>query len=168
MSAADALKTARAAGLELEVDGDDLVLAASAPPSASILDMLSRHKAAVVALLRPGGDGWSAEDWWSFFDERADIAERNGVARVQAEGRALACCVVEWLNHNFICSPPGRCLACGGGDYDHEPLLPFGIEPPGHAWLHSRCWPAWHAGRTSKAISALSSMGILTEESCNE
>jgi hypothetical protein len=66
MSAVDALRAARAAGLDLWVDGDDLLLAASAPPSASILDMLSRHKAAVVALLRPGGDGWSAENWWFF------------------------------------------------------------------------------------------------------
>ena len=35
MSAAEALKVARAAGIELRVDGDDLVLEASAPPSAA-------------------------------------------------------------------------------------------------------------------------------------
>ncbi len=112
MSAVAALRTARAAGLELEVVGDDLLLAASAPPSASILEMLSRHKAAVVALLRPGGDGWSAENWWSFFDETANIAERKGrLTRVQAEQRAFACCEVKWLNRNFVCSPPGDVLA---------------------------------------------------------
>lgn len=161
MNAVDAVRAARAAGLELEVDGDDLLLAASAPPSASILEMLSRHKAAVVALLRPGGDGWSAENWWSFFDERADIAERKGgLTRVQAEERAFACCEVEWLDRNFVCSPPRQCFGCGGGGHTHEPLLPFGIEPPGHVWLHSRCWPAWHTARKAKAVISMAAMGI--------
>jgi hypothetical protein len=169
MNAVDAVRAARAAGLELEVEGDDLLLAATAPPSASILEMLARHKATVVALLRSGGDGWSALNWWSFFDERADIAEsKGGLTRVQAEERAFACCEGEWLNRNFVCSPPGRCFACGGADHTHELLLPFGIEPPGHVWLHSRCWPTWHAGRKADAISALSSMGILNGETRNE
>lgn len=161
MSGVDAVRTARAAGLELEVDGDDLLLAAPALPSASILDMLSRHKASVVALLRPGGDGWSAENWWSFYDERADVAERkSGLTRALAEERALACCVVEWLNRNFVRSATGHCFACGVSDHTHEPLLPFGIEPPGHVWLHSRCWPAWHTGRAAKAVIALAAMEI--------
>ena len=63
MSAAEALKAARAAGIELAVDGDDLVLSAASAPPAAVLDALSRHKAEIVALLRPGRDGWSAEDW---------------------------------------------------------------------------------------------------------
>ena len=45
MSAAEALKAARAAGIELGIDGDDLVLEATAPPPAAVLDLLSRHKA---------------------------------------------------------------------------------------------------------------------------
>ena len=71
MSAAAALKVAHAAGIEVGVDGDDLVLEASAPPPAAVLDLLSRHKAGIVALLREGEDGWSGEDWRAFFDERA-------------------------------------------------------------------------------------------------
>lgn len=161
MSAAEALRAARAAGIELGIDGDDLVLEASAPPTAAILDLLSGHKASIVALLRPDGDGWSAEDWHVFFDERAGIAEfDDGLPRGQAEARAFACCMVEWLNRNFVRSPPGRCLVCGGGDHAHEPLLPFGIEPTGHAWLHSRCRPAWHAGRKADAVAVLTAMGI--------
>ncbi len=39
MSATEALKTARAAGVELCLDGDDLVLEASVPPPAAILDL---------------------------------------------------------------------------------------------------------------------------------
>ena len=131
MSAAEALKAARAAGIALGIDGDDLVLEASAPPPPAVLDLLSRHKAGIVALLQPGRDGWSAEDWQVFFDERAAIAEFDGgLPRADAEARAFACCVVEWLNRNLCRSPPGRCLGCGGADHGHDPLLPFGIEAP--------------------------------------
>jgi len=44
MSAAEALKAARAAGIELGIDGADLVLEASAPPTAAVLGLLSRYK----------------------------------------------------------------------------------------------------------------------------
>ncbi len=40
MSAAEALKAARAAGIKLAIDGDDLVLEASAPPPSAILEVL--------------------------------------------------------------------------------------------------------------------------------
>jgi hypothetical protein len=62
MSAVEALKAARAAGTQLGIDGDDQVLEASAPPPPAVIDLLSRHKAGIVALLRPRRDGWSAED----------------------------------------------------------------------------------------------------------
>ena len=55
MSAAEALKAARAAGIRLGIDGEDLVLEASAPPPAAVLDLLSRHKAGVVTLLQGQG-----------------------------------------------------------------------------------------------------------------
>ena len=114
-----------------------------------------------MALLRSGCDGWSAEDWQVFFEERAGIAEFDGgLPRSEAEALAFACCIVEWLNRNFVRSPPGRCLACGNGHYAHDALLPHGIEPTGHAWLHSRCWPAWHAERKAGAVAALKAIGI--------
>jgi hypothetical protein len=161
MSAAEALKAARAAGLRLGIDGDDLVLEASAPPPPPVLNLLSRHKASIVALLRPGCDGWSAEDWQVFFDERAGIAEFDvGLPRLDAAARAFACCIVEWLNRNPMRSPPGRCLGCGGQDYAHDPLLPYGLETTGNVWLHSHCWPAWYATREAEAIAALEAMGI--------
>ncbi len=55
MSAAEALKAARAAGVKVGVDGDDLVLEASAPPPEAILDLLSQHKPSIVALLGLNG-----------------------------------------------------------------------------------------------------------------
>jgi hypothetical protein len=161
MKAMGALQAARAAGIDLEADGDDLVLGADSEPSAEVLEDLVRHKAEIIALLRHGLGVWSAEDWKAFFDERAGIAEFDaGLSRAQAEARAFACCIVEWLNRNPASSPSGRCLGCGGREHAQDPLLPYGVEPAGHAWLHSRCWPAWYASRKAEAAAALAAMGI--------
>jgi hypothetical protein len=161
MNAAEALQAARDSGIQVKIDGTDLLLKASAPPPAAVLDLLSRHKAEVVALLRPAKDGWSAEDWGAFFDERAGIiAFDGGLPRAEAEPLAFDCCVMEWLNRNPERSPPGRCLDCGGRDHAHDPLLPYGVEPTGHAWLHSRCWLPWYEGRKAHAVAILSAMGI--------
>jgi hypothetical protein len=162
MSAVEALRAAQVAGIQLGVDGEDLVLTATVPPPAAVIDLLASHKAEVLALLRPGPDGWSAEDWQVFFEERAGIIEFDGgLPRAEAEAQAFACCVVEWLNCNPVRSPPRHCLGCGSGDHAHDPLLPYGVENTGHAWLHSRCWPAWFAGRKAEAIAALEAMGIV-------
>ena len=108
MSAIKALNAARAAGVALALDGDVLVLCAASEPPAAVLDAVSRHKAEIVALLRPGRDGWSAEDWQAYFDERAGIFEFDGgLPRAEAEARAFECCVVEWLNRNPAYSPAG-------------------------------------------------------------
>jgi hypothetical protein len=161
MSAAEALKAARGAGIQLGIDGDDLVLEASAPPPAAVLDELSRHKAEIVVLLRPGRDGWSAEDWQVFFYERAGIVEFDGgKPRPEAEAQAFACCVVAWLNRNPERSPAGRCLECGEREHAHDPLLPYGVEPAGHVWLHGGCWAAWYAARKAEAEVALAVIGI--------
>jgi hypothetical protein len=55
MSVAQAVKAARAAGIELALDGDDLALSAASAPPAAVLDALLRHKAEIVALLRARG-----------------------------------------------------------------------------------------------------------------
>ena len=86
------------------------------------------------ALLHAGRDGWSGEDWRAFFDERVAIAEFDGgVPRQQAEARAFTCCVAEWLNRNRMRSSPDSCLRCDEAKQGHDPLLPFGVEPTGHA-----------------------------------
>jgi hypothetical protein len=156
MSAVEALKAARAAGLELALEGDDLALSAASAPPAAVLDALSRHKAEIVALLQPG-DGWSGDDWQGYFDERAGIAQFDGgMSLAEAEARAFECCVVEWLNRNPVRSLPGRCLGCGDSENTNDPLLPYGTEQTGLAWLHSRCWEVWHANRKAKAVAVLS------------
>ena len=116
-----------------------------------------------AARLHTERDGWSGEDWRAFFHERAGIAEFDGgLPREEAEARAFTCCVTEWLNRNRKRSPADRCLRCGGAEHAHAPLLPFGTESTGHAWLHSRCWSAWHAARQPEAVVALKAMAIAT------
>ena len=161
MSAHQALKAAQAVGIKIELDGEDVLLEASTPPPAAVLDALRHHKDGIIALLRPGTDGWSAEDWQVYFDERAGIVEfGGGLPRPEAEARAFSCCVSEWMNRNPVTSPPDRCLACGGGDNANDPLLSFGTETHGHAWLHSRCWKGWYEGRQAEAVVSLVNMGI--------
>jgi len=53
MSATDALKAARAAGIRLGIDGDAFTLEASEAPSPGVLDLLLRHKAGIIAFLPP-------------------------------------------------------------------------------------------------------------------
>ena len=116
-----------------------------------------------VALLRTEYGNWCGEDWRAFFDERAAIAEFDGgLPRQQAEARAFTCCVAEWLNRNSVRPSPESCLLCGTAGQTHDPMLPFGTERTGHAWLHSRCWSAWSADRNAEAVAALEEMGIAT------
>jgi hypothetical protein len=163
LSAAAVLRQARAAGIAIVPDGEDLVLTAPAPPPASVITALGRHKSEVLALLRPGTCGWSADDWHAFFEKGAGVAALEArLPREEAEARAFACCVAEWLNRKLVQSPPGRCLGCGGSEHPHDKLLPFGAEQTGQAWLHSRCWHDWHASRKAEAVATLSTFGIPT------
>jgi hypothetical protein len=161
VNAVDALRVVSACGMKLSIDGGGLALEACAPPPTFVLDLLSRHKADIIRLLLPRRDGWSAQDWQFFFDERVYICKLDGlVPREQAEARAFGWCVAEWLNRNPMRSLADSCFGCGGEEEPLDPLLPFGIGIDGKVWLHSRCQPAWHAGRKAEAISELANMGI--------
>ena len=98
--------------VELRFDGDDL-LETSTPPADAVLDLLLRHK--IPSLLGPNLDGWTAEDWQAFFDERAGIVEHDGgFPRPDAEMSAFEDCV----DHRLALHPPvageyGYCLRCG-------------------------------------------------------
>ena len=160
MSAAAALRAARALGVDVTLDGKDLLLEAASEPPATTIEALARYKAEIIELLRPGRDGWSSEDWRLFFDERAAIAEFDGgLPRAEAEAQASECCVVRWLDLNPAPSAPGRCAWCEGSE---SPVVPFGTEPGTHTWLHAPCWTEWHKMRRSQAKEALKRMGIST------
>ena len=80
MTAALVLRSARAIGIRVSIDGEDLALEATKQPPEAILNLLSRHKAEIVKLLTPPKDGWSANDCQVFFEERGYVAQsRNSV-----------------------------------------------------------------------------------------
>ena len=115
MTATKSLNAAHAAGVNLRCDGDALVLEAAAPPSPALLDLLSRHKANILELLRG----------------------REAVARQTR--------VIDWLNANPAPSQPDQCAGCGGADAPGSTLVPFGVGPhvwlhPGcwRAWYNKR------------------------------
>jgi len=109
----------------------------------------------------PNHAGWDADDWQDCFDERADMAEFGGrLARDEAEARAFECCICEWLIRNPAPSRPGRCAWCDKPEDAGATILPFGLEPSGHTWLHDGCWADWHRERRAQAIAALCTMGI--------
>lgn len=94
MSPPEAIAAARAAGVQIAIDGDDLVLEASAPPPDAILDLLTRHKLGIVTLLQPGRDRWPAQ----IEPVDADAIEERAAL---AAGSVPACYLDTWalLNH---------------------------------------------------------------------
>jgi hypothetical protein len=162
MNASEALNAVRAAGINIKVDGDDLVLEAAAPPPSDVLDALSYHKLSIVALLRSVTIGRSAEDWRALFEERTRIFQRDGeLRRDLAQAKAWAACIASWLNKNPVSSPAGRCIVCGRGDRSNDIVLPYGTTPPGAAWLHGTCWPTWSRERREQAAAAFAAIGIV-------
>src|SRR5260370_19635488 len=110
MSAVEALQGARAAGISVRIDGDGWVREASAPPPPAVLDLLSRHKAGLLTLLRPGRDGWSAEDWQGFFHERAGSAVLDEeLSRANAGAQSFCSCAREGLYRE---PPPHAYVRC--------------------------------------------------------
>jgi hypothetical protein len=168
MSAFKALDAARAAGIEVRLDGKDLEWSAVGEPPTDVIDMLRRHKRSIVSLLqgrllalRQSVQPWDPADWQAFFDERAAIAEfYGGLPRAEAEARAFDCCVAEWLLRNPIESSPDRCLECGKSARIDSPLLAIGVLGAGEAWLHRDCVSSWHSARLDAAVEALSVMNI--------
>jgi hypothetical protein len=160
MSAMEALRAARALGVELTIEGNDLLLEAATEPPATAVEALARHKAEIIKLLRPSKGAWSSEDWQLFFEERAAAADDGGLPRADAEAQALEFCLVEWLNQNPAPSVAGCCSWCGQSESHGAIVVPYGTEPGTHAWLHPECWPTWHELRRCHAQQALMQIGV--------
>jgi hypothetical protein len=62
MIAAKVVMEARAAGIQIEAQGDDLLLKAPAAPSPTMLALLSQNKCEILFWLRSEESGWSVED----------------------------------------------------------------------------------------------------------
>ena len=164
MSAMSAFEAASRIGLRIDVDGDELVLEAAAPPPADVLDLLRQFKREIIAELRnrDRSDDWTTEDWRVFFDERAGVLEFDGdLARAKAERQAYAECVTEWLVRHTIAPVCDRCLHCGrDGSADEAVVIPHATIATTGAWLHASCWPAWRAAQEAIAVEALANFGI--------
>ena len=161
MSAFRALDAARAAGVDVRLDGINLAVSAASEPPIDVIDLLRRYKLSIVAVLQPI-QPWDATDWRAYFDERAAVAEfDHGLPRPEAEARAFEFCVSEWLRQHAVYSVSDRCLRCGDADRRDHPLLPIGIAGAGQAWLHIECSATWSAVRKVEAVAAMGAMGIV-------
>lgn len=60
MNASFVLKQARDAGIHLVANGDRLSLESAAPPSVEVLELLAKHKAGILELIRRRSAGWSS------------------------------------------------------------------------------------------------------------
>jgi hypothetical protein len=154
-----ALYAARAAGVSIRLDGDDLLLESHEAPPAVVLDLLSRHKAAIVARLRRDRLPWSAEDWQTFFDERAGVAEHDGgMPRARAEAMARESCIVEWQRQHPPEADGASCAACGS---------PVNFQAAGvlvladRTTVHFDCHDGWIARRRCEAETALAVLGVI-------
>ena len=161
MSVGKALQAAAEAGVEIELDGEDLLLTCAVQPPRGVIDLLARHKSGLVAHLRALLPARSATEWRALFDDAVDRAmAQRGLSRGDAEAGAFVACIITWLDGHPEASDPDRCLACGGGDRIGAPVLPFGPGRAGYQWVHAECWGDWHAARRRMAARALTSIGL--------
>ncbi|MGD0109553.1 MAG: hypothetical protein ABSC06_36830 [Rhodopila sp.] len=143
MNATEALALARAAGVSVSADGDDLVLDAPAPPPPTVLELLSRHKADIMTLLRPPAPTpWSdlispplslsqpyAEDW-----DQADADHASIVAGLLVSARRRP---PSWADPSALPSRGCFCTCCKGQRWWREREAPKG-------WRCSVCYPPDH------------------------
>jgi hypothetical protein len=160
VSAFHALDAARAAGIEVRLDGKELIVSAASEPPAGVLDMLRQHKRSIVGLLQPT-QPWDPVDWLGYYYEKAAIGEfDHGMSRQEAQEHAHEHCIGVWLyQHPISSDAKDGCLACGETDRPNDGLLPVGLGG-GEVWLHVECSAAWRASRIAEAVSALTAMGI--------
>lgn len=158
MNAWQVIDDLRRKGVLLALNGQRVVY--DGPVSvltADRIEQLRAIKPALVEALRQSAPGI---DWRALYEERLAAALTAGQSEATARLNAYEICLVRWLNENPIVSDGARCVECGLPDLHGEALTPFGVEAAGHAWLHSRCWPAWHAGRRAEATAALANAGV--------
>jgi hypothetical protein len=169
MSAFKALDAARAAGIEVRLDGKDLVLSGASTPPPDLLNMLRRHKLSIVALLQQDLQQkeqpippWAPADYECLFNERAALGEYDGeLDRAAAEAMAFTECTAEWLRRHPIDSSPNQCIECGRPEKTDNPLLVVGLMGANPVWLHCGCTSAWRLALLAAGAAALAAMGIV-------
>jgi hypothetical protein len=113
MNAVGVLDAARAAGLCLVVDGDDLVLESSDPPPSAVLDLIRTHKSEIIAAITASKVASAAStdyiaDWRDWYEERAAILQfDDGHNRAEAERLA-------WSESHGHCPKLATGAVCDG------------------------------------------------------
>jgi hypothetical protein len=146
VNAADALTLAHAAGVGVRTDDDDLLLESSTPPPAAVLDLLSRHKTEIMAMLRsPAPELPRAADPTPPQRSLANPSTRDRAARADARQAALVGGLhvaararpPSWADPTAL--PPRGCFCtcCTGQRWWRECEAPKG-------WRCSTCHPPDH------------------------
>jgi hypothetical protein len=155
MNIGEILRAAKDAGITIGIDGDDLVLKASAEPPREMLDLFASHKPGIMRWLRPGSDGWSIDEWQELFQKRASIADNMGFGRLDAETNAFHDCVDHWLTINPpLANQHGECLRCGNAVSPKQGVT-VACSSGTKGWLHPECAPDWRNLRRWQARTDL-------------
>jgi hypothetical protein len=115
MNAAEAVELARVAGLNLAVDGADLVLESLNPPPAAVLDLVRTHKVEIVAALTAASHDTddAVTDWCDWYKERAAIRQFDGgYNREEAERLAWGETEGRWHRIHGERVPRDLCAGC--------------------------------------------------------
>jgi hypothetical protein len=81
MNAAELIKEAAAVGIQISIEGDDLLVKATAPPPEEIIELITQHKPEIVNLLR-SGPGRPAESRVSWLDMVVAVDNEAGRHRI--------------------------------------------------------------------------------------
>jgi hypothetical protein len=138
-----------AIGATVQPVGEQLILRAG--PSTIPADLVRRVREAksdlITVLCAPDRSGGA---------ESSDARNTAGPAPTQpTPKKSIEARAVEWLDQHPAPSRAGYCASCGKAESLSAVVLPFGLLPGTHAWLHAECWPAWHHARRSEALRAL-------------
>ena len=131
------LRDLEAIGATVEPAGTQLILRAGpAAIPAALVRRIREAKADLLEIL--AGDPTAMEQRGR---KDVDVCREN--------------CIAQWLDQHPNPSPAGRCAYCGQPEWTGAMVVPFGVTPGTHAWLHAECWPAWHERRRGEAERAL-------------
>jgi hypothetical protein len=81
VNAAEVIKEAAAAGVQIAIEGDGLSLDATAKPPKAIIELIAQHKPEIISLLRSGADG-PAEARVSWLDMQVAVENEAGRHRI--------------------------------------------------------------------------------------
>ena len=160
-AAAEVLAELGRLGVSITADAGTLWLSPASQVPPDLVAAVRAHKTELLALLSPA----DSEDWLSFFDECAAVAEHDGErSRPEAEQIAFKRCIAEWKRLHPPDTGSANCAGCGLA------LTPSATDVASlgdGAWVHwaggwgESCWRAWCDRRHAEAIAALADAGIV-------